>query len=171
MNCKEGAIQLIDQIITTIQLIPADDYAQPMEIFAGSTLGKHFRHIYDFFNCLVEQCDCHEMDYAERKRDTLIEEKSNYAVDMFNCLKDGVKSLNELHSMEVYADFLLPDGTRPKVTSTIGREIMYAYDHAVHHLAIVKIGLKALDPNLPIDDQMGVAASTLQHQYEVTHGH
>jgi len=171
MNCKEGAIQLIDQIIATIQVIPKTDYARPMEVFNGSTLGKHFRHIFDFFNCLIEQCDCKSVDYAKRERDELIETQSAYAARHFELLKGRLSDLEEHKNLEVFADFLLSDGSRPSVQTTIGREIMYAYDHAVHHLAIVKIGLKALDPYLPINEQMGVAASTIKHQYEMTHGH
>jgi hypothetical protein len=56
------------------------------------------------------------------------------------------------------------NGTRPMATSSIGRELLYAYDHAVHHLAIIKLGIKAEIPDVEIDSNIGVAASTLRHQ-------
>ena len=171
MNCKEGVIQLLDQITNIIQVIPDQDYPQQMEIFNNSTLGKHFRHIYDFFNCLINQCNCDEVDYAKRQRDAMIESDPSYAISHFEGLKEDISNLNEDLDIEVYTDFELPDGQRPKVRSTIGRELMYAYDHAVHHLAIVKIGLKIVHPDLPLSKDVGVAASTIKHQYEVSHGH
>ncbi len=171
MNCKEGAIELIDQIIHTIALIPENDYSRELDVFNGSTLGKHFRHIYDFFHCLVEQCACHKVDYAQRTRESIIENDPFFVREKFEQLKKEISPLNEDLPMDVYADFHLSDGNRPKVASTIGRELMYAYDHAVHHLAIVKIGIQSLQANIALDKNLGVAASTIQHQYEVNHGH
>ena len=171
MNCKEGATQLIDQIVETIQLIQESDFSRSMPVFNGSTLGKHFRHIFDFFICLVDQCNCSELDYARRKRDPLIETNKEHAIQSFRTVQKAISQLDEGENITVYADFELSDGSKPSVTSSIGRELMYAYDHAVHHLAIVKIGLKTLDPEFPIDDHLGVAASTVRHQFELTHGH
>jgi len=171
MNCKRGAINLIDQIINVIEMIPEGQYALPLDIFNGSTLGKHFRHISDFFDCLINQCDCALVDYASRNRDNDIEEIPEYAISKFGHLKGQIEKLNEEETLKVYADFQLEDGTRPVVTTTIGRELMYAYDHAVHHLAIVKIGLKSNNPDVQIPQSLGVAASTIKHQFEVSHGH
>ena len=171
MNCKEGAVLLIDQIIDTIQLIPGDSYSKPLDIFNQSTFGKHFRHIYDFFFCLSNQCQYKEVDYAARNRESKIESDREYVIKSFASIKDLIGKLNEDEEISVYADFELSDGDRPKVKTTIGRELMYAYDHAVHHLAIIKIGLKSLDPSIPIDETLGVAASTTQHHYELAHDH
>ncbi len=171
MNCKQGAVQLIDQIISTMHLITEDQYVTPLDIFNGSTLGKHFRHIHDFFTCLLEQCNNRKLDYAVRKRDRNIEENKSYAIDQFSNIKETLSGLQENQTLKVYADFTLKDGSRPLVNTSLGRELMYAYDHAVHHLAIVKIGLKSIDPSIPLNEEMGIAASTINHQYAITHGH
>lgn len=171
MNCKEGVQELIDQIVAIIHVIPQDQFARPMEIFNGSTLGKHFRHIHDFFACLIEQCHLATLDYALRKRDSLIETDKKEAIAGFIYIQKHLPDLQEDHKKKVLADFELKDGIRPKVITTVGRELMYGYDHAVHHLAIIKIGLKAINPNLPINDEVGVAASTIKHQYATKHGH
>ena len=166
MNCKEGAIQLIDQIIEIIDVVPTTSYADPLEVFGGSTYGKHFRHIYDFFNCLVEQCGCQKVDYALRMRNEAIETSQETAISHFSEIKKTMADLCEEAPLEVYADFAMINGERPKVQTSIGREIMYAYDHAVHHLAIVKIGLRTQFPDLEINNNIGVAASTIEHQLD-----
>ena len=171
MTCKQGAIQLIDEIIETLDIIPTNAYASSLEVFEGSTLGKHFRHIHDFFNCLVTQCDHNHVDYAKRKRDQTIESQKDIAIKHFSNLKSSIHVLDESRVLKVFADFTLDDGCRPEVQTTIGRELMYAYDHAVHHLAIVKIGLQSIDPTLPIKKDLGVAASTTSHSYAAVHGH
>ncbi len=166
MNCKTGAVRLIDQIISTIELIDSQDYDRELELYNGSTLGKHFRHIYDFFNCLLQQCECQLVDYCQRDRDAQIESDMDYAKRSFESLKDGLQNIDEDQVITVKADFELEPGVRPVVQTSIGREVMYAYDHAVHHLAIVKIGLRDLYPDKPFDQNMGVAASTIRHQHQ-----
>ena len=46
--------------------------------------------------------------------------------------------------------------------STFGRELMYAVDHAIHHLALVKIGINDSFKNIQLDPQMGIAPSTIR---------
>ena len=164
MNCKKGAITLIDTIVDTMSAIDSDLYHQPLEIYNGSTFGKHFRHIHDFFHCLVHQCPDKEVDYCHRCRDERIENHKDYSIDAFRILQQDLQSLDEDQIITVKADFETSEGVRPAVKTSIGREIMYAYDHAVHHLAIVKIGLNANCPHLDLDQNIGVAASTIRHQ-------
>ena len=164
MNCKEGAIKLIDQIVDTISFIKEEDYNRPLEIYNGSTLGKHFRHIHDFFYCLVHQCNHKDVDYCERRRDSRIENERLYSIRQFNQISGSLGDLQEEKSISVHADFEVAPGIRPVVQTTIGREIMYGYDHAIHHLAIVKIGLKFLYPDAQVNEELGVAASTLRYQ-------
>lgn len=169
MKCSTGAVQLIDQIIATIGLIKESDFSRPLDIYNGSTLGKHFRHIYDFFYCIAAHQDKNTVDYAMRDRDPNLECDKYCAIEKFQNLKDEMLRVDETVRISVYADFEMDSGDRPKVSSTLGREIMYAYDHAVHHLAIVKIGIKSIDPSISIHNELGVAASTIRHQHTSDH--
>lgn len=163
MNCKQGAISLIDSIIDTISLIDAELYKKPLDVYNGSTLGKHFRHIHDFFHCLTHQCDNHKVDYCNRCRDSSVEEQKDSCIEAFQQLQRDLSSLDENQIITVKADFEVAEGIRPEVKTSIGREIMYAYDHAVHHLAIVKIGLNQHCEDLEINQDLGVAASTIRY--------
>lgn len=169
MNCKLGAIRLIDDMLQILSKIEERDYNLALEVYNQSTLGKHFRHIYDFFNCLIIQAANPEIDYCFRSRDPKIEEDIHFAKEAFTQLKYKLTDLDESRQIRVHADFEIGDGERPVVSTTLGREIMYAYDHAVHHLAIVKIGLKVLYPDQKINESLGVAASTIRHQHAVEH--
>lgn len=163
MSCKQGVISLIGQIKDTIAIIPAEDYARPLEVYNGSTIGGHFRHIYDFFRCLSDQCDRCDMDYADRHRDPTLESDKMASINAFDRLIEHISAMDESAETVVRADFEVA-GDRPVVKSTIGRELMYAYDHAIHHLAIIKIGVRAINPALAINQDLGVAASTIRHR-------
>jgi hypothetical protein len=43
------------------------------------------------------------------------------------------------------------------------RELSYNIEHAVHHMAIMKIGLKEVAAYVPLPDDFGIAVSTLRH--------
>ena len=54
-----------------------------------------------------------------------------------------------------------------EIHSSIGRELMYAYDHAIHHLAMVKIGMNVHYPEVSINKDLGVAPSTLKYRKQI----
>ena len=159
---------MINQILTILDVIQDEEYERPLEMYNGSSIGKHFRHIYDFFNCIVVQTTS-ELDYCLRPRDSKIESNRAHARVCFEQLIQTLTDLDEERDIVVHADFEIEKGIRPSVRTTIGRELMYAYDHAVHHLAIVKIGLKSINPAINISSDLGVAASTLRHQHAHSH--
>lgn len=166
MKCKEAAAELIDQIIDTIKVLDPGEYSRALNVYNGSSLGKHFRHIFDFFSLLCTQNQSGCVDYCRRQRDHRIETEQEYAIEQFDHLKQELAKLKESDIVTVYADFELKDGSRTKVASSIGREIMYGYDHAVHHLAIIKIGIQAMKPDIKLNKQLGVAASTIRYENE-----
>lgn len=171
MKCKEAVEKVIDQIISILDQIPQADFNRTLDVYENATLGKHFRHIYEFFDCLLDQCDCGELDYGMRKREESIENSPEVAREHYVSLLDRISCLEEDQVLDVYTDFADKDGTRHKVKTTVGREIMYAYDHAVHHLAVVRIGLLSLPTKIKMDDSLGIAASTIKHKYKLSHSH
>ena len=54
------------------------------------------------------------------------------------------------------------DDVAPAMPSTIGRELMYAVAHAIHHYAL--IGVMCGLMGVPVPAGFGVAPSTLKHQ-------
>ena len=144
--------------------IAGETYAQPLQLFNGSSIGQHFRHIVDFYGCLYRGVEEGRVDYAQRQRDTRIETEADYAAGVLNDFFEKIGAMDEAANVEVVADFSSElNETRPVVQSTVGREMMYAYDHAVHHLAMIKMGLKATSPSLEVDRNLGVAPSTVKH--------
>ena len=170
MSCKEAVGKIIEQIINLVEQIPSEDYNRSLAVYENATLGKHFRHIYEFFDCILEQCDCGELDYSQRKREASIENSASVAKEHFISLLDRMNCLDENQSLQVYTDFS-DDGVRHAVSTSVGREIMYAYDHAVHHLAIVRIGVQSLSADITMDSTLGIAASTIKHDYKLAPDH
>ncbi len=168
MTCKEATLTMALQIKGLLQEIEAVDYSRPLDIFKGATLGQHFRHIIDFYRCLLRDTATGIVDYANRDRNTDVETDPAFAIYVIDEIVDKIGVLQEQQSLQVRADFSSnnTDG-RPLVLSTLGRELMFAYDHAVHHLAIIRIGLHTALPHLSIDKNLGMAPSTVKYREQI----
>lgn len=165
MNCKEGTIHIAGQIIRVLDTMDGNDYARPLEIFNGSSLGQHFRHILEFYHCLLLGIDEGLVDYAQRAREPRIEKDPLIAKQAFQQVLQAIDQLEENQTLSVKADFSSEIASdRPLLHSSVGRELMFAYDHAVHHLAIIKIGLQTCAPQIQIDPDLGVAPSTVKYK-------
>ena len=55
------------------------------------------------------------------------------------------------------------------VESNAMRELIYNIEHAVHHMAIIKIGVREVAPYVTLPHDFGIAASTLRfnHTHQV----
>lgn len=165
MNGKESAVDISRQISAVLTGLSPEDYTAPLNIFEGGTLGKHFRHIIDFYLCLLRDANLDIVDFANRDRNPLIEQNPRIAQEMINEIAERVKGLDENQSIRVKAEFSAnPNQPRPIFQTSIGRELMYAYDHALHHLAIIRIGLREQRPDMPIAQEFGVAPSTIKYE-------
>ena len=61
------------------------------------------------------------------------------------------------------------------IETTILRELVYNIEHAVHHMAMIKIGVREAAPYLVLPSNFGVAVSTIRHKqqtaaYSITNG-
>ena len=140
-------------------------YVSPVEIFSGATIGKHVRHIYDFYQTIIKGAKDQLLDYNARDRDPLIELSPLHAIQVFTELSKEIFSMDELRFVQIRSDYDPScDDDRCLVNSSIGRELLYAFDHAVHHLAIIKMGLVIQFPEFIIPSSMGVAPSTVKYQ-------
>lgn len=142
-------------------------YQAPLDFLSGSTIGQHTRHIIEFYNCLLEQYNHNsisEISYAKRRRDFLIESAPDYALQNVNQI---CERLNELDiEKKCLLDCTEHGQDQLMVPSTIGRELIYNIEHTIHHLAIVKIALKATTPSIVLPEHFGVAPSTIRHRQE-----
>jgi uncharacterized damage-inducible protein DinB len=171
MNCKEGTALILRQMGTLLKRIPLAEYQQPIPLFNGASIGQHVRHILDFYQCLLRDCSTRPIDYARRDRDPRLETDPECALAKLDEVVQALSFLQETEKVKVVAEFSSEASSgRPVVTSSVARELMYAYDHAIHHLAIIKMGLKTEFPHIEVSNNLGVAPSTLKWQQQQVAG-
>jgi uncharacterized damage-inducible protein DinB len=165
MNPKAGTQIMTTQIIELLSKVDNTSFVQPLVAFNGSSIGQHVRHIIDFYLCLVRGCDESAIDYDKRMRNPLIEKDTKVAVEELKEISSVIQDLDIFQTVQVNSSFSDDENEgNSQIPSSVGRELMYAYDHALHHLAMIKIGMGVHFPNITISKTLGVAPSTLKHK-------
>jgi uncharacterized damage-inducible protein DinB len=165
MNVKEGIGQLTGQIQGLLDKMDANLYKKPLEVYNGSTIGQHVRHIFDFYRCLSKGIAGGIIDYADRQRDVNIEINPSFAAAAFEKELQYLLTLDELQPVAVRGDYFIDQNVpRPEYASSIGRELTFLHDHAIHHLAMIRVGLEQEKPQLIQNTHFGVAPSTVRER-------
>ncbi len=165
MQAINAILAVVQQINHVLEQLEPHEYRRQLPEFEGSSLGQHFRHILEFFQCLESGVRSGTVDYAARERNLLYEDNPNLAAAAFEAFADALPTLHIFDPVEVRAEF--GGQERPSYPSTVGRELLFVYDHAIHHLAIIKIGLLCQFPHVRADRDLGVSPSTIKAREKV----
>ncbi len=147
-----------------VEQITPQDFARPIPTLGNSTIGQHLRHTLEFFMCLEAGYPHGTINYDKRAHDKLIE--SDKFIAMSALMK--IVAFVETHpadialTLEVGYDLKQDDFT--EVQTNFRRELVYNIEHAVHHMAIIKIGIREIAPYITLPDDFGIAASTIRYQ-------
>ncbi len=160
--CKSVLLQL-DQIIDQLD---HTDYSRQIETLSGSTLGQHIRHTIEFFMCLQEGCLSGVVNYDKRRRDVTIEEDPERAKERIAGIGQFIDEIPEDFPLVLEVNYDLTIEDTQTLRSNFKRELTYNIEHAVHHMAILKIGLAEITPDVRVPEGFGVAVSTLRYRKE-----
>lgn len=131
-----------------------------------SSVGKHIRHVLDFYAAFLSGIS-KRIDYDARQRDLRVETDRAIARERIDNAIAGI--LNAVpnakatkRSVTVKNDVPPENGEDAAfASSTIQRELLFLMSHTVHHFAIIAMILKLQDHSPP--PGFGVAPSTLLH--------
>jgi hypothetical protein len=107
------------------------------------------------------------LNYDHRERGTLVENDRFAALNATRELRAAYEMLNPdflVRRLKVTCKISYSTSSSQVSPSTVGREVMYAVAHAVHHYALIGVMAGIMDVKLPAG--FGVAPSTLKHQVE-----
>lgn len=164
MNISNACIQILDQLSLLVHQIEERDFTKPSEALSKSTVGQHLRHTLEFFICFEQGFESGLINYDKRPHDKLIESDKFIASGTIARIKTFVHDLNTNKSLKLEVGYDLSKEEFITIDTNATRELVYNIEHAVHHMAIMKIGIREVAPyiNLPFD--FGVAASTVRYK-------
>lgn len=130
-----------------------------------TSVGAHYRHGLEHFKLLLEAVNGPEIDYDRRERDAGLERERLFALQVTRDFRHAARFLSTLNpERPIQARYKISyaaSGTC-SAPSTVGREIMYAVSHAIHHYAL--IGMICDMREIAVPQDFGVAPSTIDHQ-------
>jgi hypothetical protein len=112
------------------------------------------------FQCLEQAYSTAEVHYDNRKRDLLLQTSVLAAIEAIKGLK--VSLLKDDKALTLVQTV---DEQNLNIATNYQRELLYNYEHCIHHQALIKVALLAI-PNLDIPESFGVARSTIAYRQQ-----
>lgn len=162
MNITKACLHILDQLSTLISQIDERDFVKPSASLSGSTIGQHLRHTLEFFICFEKGFGDGIINYDKRTHDKLIETDKYIAQSTVGRISDFVKNLNDNRGLKLEVGYDLAKEEFVTIDTNATRELVYNIEHAVHHMAIMKIGIREIAAYISLPDDFGVAASTVR---------
>lgn len=157
---------ILDQLSGAVQQLTTREYSCPSETLSGSSIGQHLRHTLEFFICLEQGFGRGVINYDKRGHDKLIEADKETASFVMDRIRQFINSQPEDRPLLLEVGYDLNSDECVPVQTNYFRELIYNIEHAVHHMAIMKIGIREVADHVSIPADFGVAASTLRYRGE-----
>lgn len=162
MQLHQAVQNTFGQLAESICQLQPGEYIQPSEALSGHTIGQHVRHIIELFQCLEVGYEEGTVNYENRKRDTSIEDDPRLACRL---LEQILAQLSRPDKPLVLEASYGQETAGPIALSTnYYREIAYNLEHTIHHMALIRIGIRDTNSRLVLPEEYGIASSTLQHR-------
>ncbi len=153
---------LLEQLVWLLENVSDDAYITKCVVLDNATIGEHIRHIIEMYLCVIANYDKGIICYENRERNREIQTIKSTA-------KQKIESIIKVIDKENKEMFIETTDHESNEAYTIAtnyeREIMYNMEHTIHHMAMIKIGMKECS-NIILENTFGVADATLKYRKE-----
>lgn len=157
---KQEAIKQLLSVQSILSQIKDEDYVTALKTLKGASIGKHIRHIVEFYECLLfNNCD-NIVNYDTRKRNLLLEENVKYTEDFITEVIDALVKIDKNSRILLVSKY---QDQNVSMESSVYREITYNIEHTVHHIAIISIAIPIHFDYINLSANFGYADSTIQY--------
>jgi len=165
MNLKAAANDLLDQLEEVINQIKKEDFHKPLNILSNSSIGQHTRHMLEFFICLMDAPNTGVINYDKRRHDKFIQEDKSLALSVIGSIKEFIDKVEGNQNLTLEIEYGVSDDECEvsTVPSNYDRELAYNIEHAIHHMALLKIGVLTNFEYMELPPHFGVASSTVRY--------
>ena len=140
-------------------------YSNVLEAPYGASIGGHYRHVLEHFQCVARSIRAGEINYDARERNPRLETEVTYAAiatcDVLRAIKNYENGILTRPS-KVVNSISYGSSETSVIDTNVGRELAYCVGHAIHHYAIMRLICSQLGVDVP--KEFGVAPSTLKYR-------
>jgi hypothetical protein len=167
MQLTQAGLSILNQLEHVVTNISEGDFTAPSKILSNSTVGGHIRHTLEFFMCLQQGFESGVVNYDKRAHDKLIESDKFIALAAIHRIKDFISKQKTDQSLKLDVGYERHSDECVTIDTNYFRELTYNIEHAVHHMAIMKIGIRDVASYVSLPTDFGVAISTIRHKETV----
>jgi hypothetical protein len=166
MNLTDACLNILFQLTELVKQIDEKDFVRPSVSLSNSTIGQHLRHTLEFFLCFEKGYEEGLINYDKRAHDKLIESDKFIALDTLSRISGFIQALNSNKELKLEVGYDVAADDFVTIDTNAVRELVYNIEHAVHHMAIMKIGVREIASHIALPPDFGIAASTIRYQQE-----
>lgn len=155
---------MLMQLADVIGQLTDRDYARPLPLLSGNTIGRHVRHILEFYELLANSAQTGQLNYDRRQRDLSLEVSTDEALRRLGHIGRVIHRLDLNQPLQLAADLSAASDETMLISSSFARELLYNVEHAIHHMALIQVAVQHTFPAVELPPHFGVAYSTVQHQ-------
>ena len=166
MQLQQVSKSILDQLIFISEQLTDEGFRKPLSILSHNSIGKHIRHIVEFYDLLVIVSQLGEINYDMRSHDKVIEENRLMAIEKLSTLKLEIENISADHDLVLNANYSINEDTHLPIRTSLYRALQYNIEHSIHHMAIIKMALLSDFELVTIPEGFGIAYSTIKYEKE-----
>lgn len=159
MQLKDSIQSIFVQLTETLNHLSDSQYSSPSSVLTNATIGQHVRHIIELFQGLENGYETGIVNYENRKRDRRIENDRKLAIQLMHDIYSRIDRQDK--SLVLEANYNEHSQNHLHIHTNYYRELVYNLEHAVHHMALIRVGLAEVT-DLKVPEGFGVATSTIK---------
>lgn len=148
----------LEELKDLLNQLSNEDFALPILYLGNSSVGEHTRHIIEMFQCLLNSYESGLLNYDDRKRNSLIQTDTNFAIQSID---DIIKSI-EIENKSIVLNQIFYENN-VSIETNYFRELLYNLEHCIHHQALIKVAVFQLG-DIQLTETFGIAASTIEYR-------
>jgi uncharacterized damage-inducible protein DinB len=147
-----------------VEQVHEEDFSKPSAALSQATIGQHLRHTVEFFICLENGFEKGLVNYDKRNHDHLIERDRLIASASLRRIRNFISTHHDDKTLKLEVAYERDCVDGVTIETNFRRELIYNIEHAVHHMAIMKIGIREVAPYVQLPADFGIAVSTIRYR-------
>ena len=163
MQILTASKEIINQLIDLCSKLTPDQYSKSLDLLMDNSIGKHVRHIIEFYD-ILKDCKDGVISYDLREHCKKTETDLKIAVKRLKAIKKWIDEVKPKLPLLLKISYDQTKKDCIELNTSMERELVYNIEHAIHHMAIVRIAIEKEFDSIKLDNKFGVAYSTLRYR-------
>lgn len=163
MQLSQAANAILTQLLGVVEQMTEEDFRKPSRAL-NATVGQHLRHTLEFFICLEQGYDQGVVNYDKRIHNKAMENDRFIALHTIRQIQEFIHARLEDKALKLEVGYLPDSDECVTISTNYLRELVYNIEHAVHHMAIMKIGIREVADYISMPADFGIAVSTIRYK-------